>query len=70
MKSGRSGVSCKTSKCSDAGAGDLGVPPTHETSPRLGDEELNSPRVNAAASTSKSDMHKACIHGKVKKRKR
>ncbi len=45
VKSGRSGahkpdklgVSCKVNKCSDAEIGDLGVLPTHEALPCLGD---------------------------------
>ncbi len=32
-KPGKLGLSYKTNKCSDAGTGDLGVLPTHETSP-------------------------------------
>ncbi len=51
VKSGRKpdklGSSCKANKYSDTGTGDLGVLPTHETSPWL-----NSTRVNVAASTS------------------
>ncbi len=32
LKRERLGLSCKANKCSDAGTGDLGVLPTHETS--------------------------------------
>ncbi len=40
------GLSYKASKCSGIGTGDLGVLPTHETSP----SRLNPTTVNAAAS--------------------
>ncbi len=32
LKPGKLGLGCEANKCSDAGTGDLGVLPTHETS--------------------------------------
>ncbi len=51
VKSGRSGIrkpdklglSCKSNKCSDAGAKDLDVLPTHEPSPCIGDAGSTRP---------------------------
>ncbi len=45
LKLDRLGLSCKASKCSDAGTGDLGVLTTHETSPcfSLGDDGSTRP---------------------------
>ncbi len=51
VKSGRSGAHkpdmlslyCKANKCTDTGAEDLGVLPTHETSPCFGDASSTRP---------------------------
>ncbi len=45
------GLGCKATKCNATRTGDLGVLPTYKTSSRCW---LNSPRVYAATSTSKS----------------
>ncbi len=47
------GLSCKANKCSYAGVGDLGVLPTHESSPcNCRWYQFNPPWVNAATSAS------------------
>ncbi len=70
VKSGRYGVhklaklglNCKATKCSDTGAGDLGVLTTHETSLMKFRWRywLNPPLVNAATSTSKYKLVTGC----------
>ncbi len=47
LKPGKLGLDCNANKRSDAGTGDLGVLPTHETSPWLGDAGSNRQVYNA-----------------------
>ncbi len=57
LKPDRLGLSCKANKSSDAGAGDLGGLPTHETSPCF----------SIGGTTSKSKVSTACNNNQMHK---
>ncbi len=63
MKTGGSGalkldklrLSCKAKKFGDAGTGNLGVLPTHETSPCLGDDARGEYRLKQKSNNDSDD---------------